>query len=131
MTKRPRVEHVAIWVRDLEAMRAFYVASLGGESGARYHNPRTGLTTYFISFGDGCRIELMQRPEVEARRPEGRMAGFAHVALALGGRDAVDSAVEALRHRGARIESGPRTTGDGYYEAVILDPEGNQIELVE
>jgi lactoylglutathione lyase len=127
---RLRVEHVAIWVRDLEPMREFYVTNLGGTSGARYHNPRTGFSSYFISFGEGCRIELMQRGDVEVR-PEGRIAGFAHLALTLGGREAVDNAVEVLRHQGVQVESSPRTTGDGYYEAVILDPEGNQIELAE
>jgi lactoylglutathione lyase len=127
---RVRVEHVALWVQDLERMREFYVAQLGGQSGARYHNPRTGLVSYFISFDGGCRIELMQGPAV-GPRPEGRTTGYAHVALSLGGHEAVDVAVAALRQEGVAIASEPRTTGDGYYEAVILDPEGNQIELAE
>jgi lactoylglutathione lyase len=125
-----RVEHVALWVHDLERMRGFYVASLGGRSGPRYHNPGTGLSSYFISFGDGCRVELMQGPAVQPR-PDERTAGYAHVAFSLGGRHEVDAAVEALRQRGVTIASGPRTTGDGYYEAVIVDPEGNHIELAE
>jgi lactoylglutathione lyase len=125
-----RVEHVALWVQDLERMRGFYVAHVGGQSGARYHNPRTGLTSYFISFDGGCRIELMQAPGVQPG-PEGRTAGYAHVALSLGGREAVDATVDVMRQKGVAIASDPRTTGDGYYEAVILDPEGNHIELAE
>ena len=131
MTLPPsRVEHVAIWVRDLERVREFYVAKLGASSGARYHNPTTGFSSYFVSFGEGCRIELMQRADVAAR-PEARTAGYAHLSLTLGGRAEVDRAVASLRQQGVAIESEPRTTGDGYYEAVILDPEGNPIELAE
>jgi lactoylglutathione lyase len=130
MSARIRVEHVAVWVHELERMREFYVERLGGQSSARYHNSRTGFTSYFISFGEGCRIELMQWPELSAK-PEGRVGGYAHLALSLGGRQAVDDQVDALRQARVRIQSDPRTTGDGYYEAVILDPEGNQIELAE
>jgi lactoylglutathione lyase len=117
-----------LWVRDLESMREFYVTSFAAASGARYHNPKTGLTCYFISFGEGCRIELMHRPGVGAKA-QGPVAGYAHVALSLGSREAVDQMVAALRQRGVAIQSGPRTTGDGYYEAVVLDPEGNEIEI--
>jgi len=123
-----RIDHVALWVQDLERLRDFYVTVLGGQSGERYQNPRTGFTSYFISFGEGCRMELMQRPGLGERAP-GQAHGYAHIALALDGRPSVDAAVEGLRHRGVAVESGPRVTGDGYYEAVILDPEGNRIEL--
>lgn len=122
------IAHVALWVRELETMREFYERRLGGRGGPRYHNAATGFTSCFISFGDGPRIELMHRPDVLSR-PEGSPGGYAHVALALGGRPAVDVAVERLRREGVTVESGPRVTGDGYYEAVILDPEGNRIEL--
>lgn len=128
MSQRVRIEHVALWVRHLEEMREFYERQLGGHSGPRYQNAATGLTSYFVSFGEGGRIELMHRPEVRSR-PDGVAAGYAHVALSLGGRAAVDAAVERLRRGGVPVESGPRVTGDGYYEAVVLDPEGNRIEL--
>ena len=124
-----RIEHVALWVRDLEEMRAFYARRLGGRSGPRYHNAATGLTSYFIAFGEGARIELMHQSGVGLPL-EGTTAGYAHVALSLGGRPAVDAAVEALRLGGVTVASDPRVTGDGYYEAVILDPEGNRIELI-
>ena len=123
-----RIEHVALWVRQLEPMREFYVTVLGGRSGPRYENPRTGFTSYFIAFGEGCRIELMHRPAL-ATPPPGAATGYAHVAFSLGERQAVDAAVDRPRRRGVTVESPPRVTGDGYYEAVVMDPEGNRIEL--
>jgi len=122
-----RIEHVAIWVRDLESMRAFYTDGFGASSGPRYENPATGFTSYFVSLGDGPRVELMHKPGLASRLPAN--SGFAHIALALGSRAAVATAVATLRRRGTVVESEPRVTGDGYYEAVVLDPEGNRIEL--
>jgi lactoylglutathione lyase len=122
------IEHVAIWVHALEPMRAFYTGALGGVSGDLYENPATGFRSYFVSFGEGARLELMHRPAPLPSQPDA-VAGYAHIALALGGRDAVDAAVAALRGRGVPIESEPRVTGDGYYEAVVLDPERNRVEL--
>ena len=109
-------------------MRAFYAEVLGGVSGDLYENPATGFRSHFVSFGEGARLELMHRPGL-LPAPTGTTAGYAHIALSLGSRDAVDGAVAALRRRGVPIESEPRVTGDGYYEAVILDPEGNRVEL--
>ena len=122
------IDHVAVWVRELEPMRSFYTEALGGVSGDLYDNPATGFRSYFVSFGEGARLELMHRPAALPSPPDGA-AGFAHIALALGSRDAVDAAVAALRRRAVPIESEPRVTGDGYYEAVILDPERNWVEL--
>jgi lactoylglutathione lyase len=127
-----RIEHVALWVRDLEGMRDFYVASLDGESGALYVNPRTGFRSYFISFGGGARLELMRRAaEADGPPPESRDVGYAHVAFRLGSRGAVDAAVARLEAQGVTIVGRARVTGDGYYEAVIADPEGNRVELME
>lgn len=126
-----RIEHVALWTRDLERARAFYVERLGGTSGALYENPRTGLRSYFVSFGEGARLELMSRPDVEeARDDAGPRTGYAHVALHVGSRDAVDRLVAELETCGVSVTSRPRTTGDGYYEAVVEDPEGNPVEIV-
>jgi lactoylglutathione lyase len=122
------IDHVAVWVRDLDRMRAFYTEALGGAAGDLYENPATGFKSYFVSLGDGARLELMFVPGLSLS-PAEPAAGLAHVALALGSRDAVDVAVAALRRRGVPIESEPRATGDGYYEAVILDPERNRVEL--
>jgi lactoylglutathione lyase len=121
-----RIEHVAIWTRDIEVMRAFYSEALGGASGRLYENRVTGFKSYFMSFGDGPRLELMHQP---GRAPSSTASGSGHIALALGSRAAVDEAIASLRQRGVSVESDPRVTGDGYYEAVVLDPERNRIEL--
>jgi lactoylglutathione lyase len=126
-----RLHHVALWARDLERLRAFYVDVLGGTSGPLYENPRTGFRSCFISLTEGPRIELMWRPPGLQAPPGPAGPGYAHIALTVGSRAAVDETVSRFRSRGVTVASGPRTTGDGYYEAVIEDPEGNTIELVE
>jgi len=125
-----RVHHVGLWVADLEGMRQFYVEALGGKSGPRYANPQTGFRSYFVAFGD-CRLELMWQEGPGRREPKGEGLGYAHVAMSAGGRDEVDARIAALRAGGARVLGEPRVTGDGYYEAIIADPEGNPIEIVE
>jgi lactoylglutathione lyase len=125
---RFEVHHVGVWVEDLERMREFYVSVLGGTSGPLYENPRTGFRSYFVTFGD-CRIELMWQAARQGR-PERAGLGFAHVALSAGSRAAVDACVAALREAGAAVVGEPRVTGDGYYEAVVEDPEGNRLEVV-
>jgi lactoylglutathione lyase len=125
------IHHVALWVADLERARAFYADLLGGRAGALYHNERTGFRSYFVSFGAGARLELMSRPDVVAAGRASEAEGFAHVALSVGGRDEVDACVDALERAGVAVASRPRRTGDGYYEAVVLDPEGNRVEITE
>jgi lactoylglutathione lyase len=125
-----RVDHVALWVSDLERMREFYVSVLGATSGSLYENSRTGLRSYFLSFPDGGRVEVMSRsPGGEARLAEPGL-GYAHLALSVGSRPGVDETVERLRCLGVKVLGEPRVTGDGYYEAVVEDPEGNRIEIV-
>lgn len=125
----PRIDHVALYVTDLESSRHFFTTYLGATSNDGYHNPRTGLRTYFLTFGDETRIEIMSRPDVDVARTDG-LLGWTHVAFELGSREAVDSLTARLANDGYRVTSEPRITGDGYYEAVVLDPEGNAIELV-
>ena len=125
------VEHVAVWARDLERLCAFYVEALAGRSGPLYENPRTGFRSYFVSFDGGARLELMSRADVASpRAPADAAPGLAHVAFRVGSREAVDTTVARLEAAGAAITSRPRTTGDGCYEAVIEDPEGNRLEIV-
>ncbi len=123
-----RITHVALWARDLERMREFYVMRLGGLSGPLYRNERTGFRSYFVSFAEGPRVELMS-DALERRRPLADAAGWAHLALSVGAPETVDAFVGRLASAGVVVASPPRTTGDGCYEAVILDPEGNRIEI--
>lgn len=124
-----RIEHVGVWVEDLDRVRDFYVAYLGAVAGARYTNPAKRFESYFLTLPGGCcRLELMRVPGLPAR-PEGRAGGYAHVAVALGSEAAVDALTARLRADGHEVADGPRRTGDGYYESVALDPEGNRVEL--
>ena len=119
-----RVVHVALWARDLDAVCAFY-ERLGAERGDLYENPGTGFSSRFLSWpGSGVRLEVMHRADQVADRPAG--LGWAHVALAVGDEADVDRWAAALA---AHVRSGPRRTGDGYYECVLEDPEGNLVEL--
>ena len=124
-----KIEHIAMYVRDLEGMKEFYKTYFGAVSNEKYHNPRTGLSTYFLSFSDGTRLELMHRPDI-AEEKKGLLAvGYNHLAFSAGSREGVDTLTQQLAEDGFEVFSGPRTTGDGYYESCILDPEGNQIEI--
>lgn len=125
------IGHLAIWTRDLERLRSFYVNAFGGISSERYENPKTGFSSYFVSFGtDGARLELMTRPDIVTTETGGARVGYAHLAFTLGSRAAVDGAVARLRSAGIAVEGEPRVTGDGFYEAVIRDPDANPVELV-
>ena len=126
-----KIDHIALYVNDLEAARTFFARYFGATSGALYHNPRTGLRSYFLSFDDGARLELMSRPDTEDAPKSLFRTGYAHLALSAGGKEEVDRLTEQLRTDGFRIISGPRTTGDGYYESCIIGPEGNLIEITE
>ena len=107
----------------------FFVRYLGGVPNAGYHNDRTGFRSYFLQFGDGARLELMCKPGMDdAPKPLAR-TGYAHIAFSLGSKKAVDALTAALRADGYAVASGPRTTGDGYYESCVVAVEGNQIEL--
>lgn len=124
-----RIDHAALWVDDLEAARDFYREWFAGTAGQRYDNPRTGLSTYFISFDGGARLELMTRPDVTGGRA-GERIGWAHLSFCVPDEPAVDALAARLRDSGAEVVDGPRRTGDGYYELVLLDPEGNRVEVV-
>jgi lactoylglutathione lyase len=125
-----RIDHIALFCRDLEQMRQFFIDHFEAVSNELYHNPRTGLRTYILTFPDGStRLELMQRPDTIGLDPSKPNIGFIHVSFAVGSKDAVDEKTIELRDAGYKVVSGPRNTGDGYYESCILGPEGIQIEI--
>ena len=124
-----RIEHAAMYVNDLEAARDFFVTFLGGKSNEGYHNRNTGFRSYFISFDDGARLELMRKPEMADEKKAADRTGYAHIAFSVGSREKVDALTARLKAGGYAVLSGPRTTGDGYYESSILAIEGNQIEI--
>ena len=125
-----RIDHAALFCKDLEGMRQFFMDFFEAKSNEPYHNLRTGLRTYILSFPEGdSRLEIMSRPDIVDINPSERNIGFIHLSFAVGSKDAVDSKTEELRAAGYAVFSGPRTTGDGYYESCILGPEGIQLEI--
>ncbi|MDO4484571.1 MAG: VOC family protein [Clostridia bacterium] len=123
-----RIEHTALYVRDLEAARTFFVTYLQAVCGDKYHNPRTGFQSYFLSFDGGARLEIMTRPDLALGSSQ-PCTGYAHLAFSLGSREAVDALTARLAADGYTILSGPRTTGDGYYESCVEIMEGSWLEL--
>ena len=127
-----RIDHAALFCRDLEQMRQFFIDYFDARSNEQYHNPRTGLRTYILSFTEGStRLELMQRPDVQDADPSQPAIGYVHLSFAVGSRKGVNLLTRRLAADGYTVTSGPRTTGDGYYESSILGPEGIQIEVTE
>ncbi len=126
-----RIEHIALYVNDLQAARDFFVTYLGGSSNDGYHNKNTDFRSYFISFDDGARLELMTKPGMTDQEKPLNRTGYAHIAFSVGSKERVDSLTAELKSEGFEVVSGPRTTGDGYYEICIVVIEGNQIEITE
>lgn len=125
----PRIEHVGLWVRDLDLVCDFYVRHFGAQPGPRYQNVAKGFTSRFLAFADGARLELMTSLG-RLSSAGGEHLGLAHMALSLGSEAAVDALTAQLKASNVPVLDGPRCTGDGYYESVVLDPEGNRIELM-
>ncbi len=126
-----KIEHIAFWVNDLEKVKQFYIKYFNLVTGAKYTNSKKQFESYFLSFGEGrTRIELMHKPSIVTNSGlNNEVTGLAHFAITVGGVAAVDEFTERLRADGYTVAGEPRHTGDGYYESVILDPEGNYIEL--
>ncbi|WP_022765244.1 VOC family protein [Butyrivibrio sp. XPD2006] len=124
-----KIEHIAMYVTDPERARDFFVKYLGGVSNDGYHNVKTDFRSFFISFEDGARLEIMTKPEIiDDEKPLNR-TGYAHIAFSAGSKEKVDELTEKLKADGYEVISGPRTTGDGYYESCIVGIEGNQVEI--
>jgi lactoylglutathione lyase len=128
----PFIEHIAIWVKDLEKMKNFYCKYFDTTPGDKYHNVKKDFNSYFLHFSDGCRLEIMHMPTiVESKNNlEPQALGLIHFAISVGNEEAVNALTERLRKDGYAIIGEPRRTGDGYYESVILDPENNRVEIV-
>lgn len=126
-----KIEHLAIWTTELERLKDFYVRFFGAKASNKYVNPGKAFESYFLSFDSGARLEIMRRPDLIPRGAEGNRIGLSHVAFSVGSTERVDMLTEELRHAGYVVADGPRRTGDGYYESVILDPDSNRIELTD
>lgn len=124
-----KIEHVAMYVNDLENARDFFVKFFNGKSNDGYHNPNTDFRSYFISFDDGSRLELMNKPEMADQEKALNRTGYSHIAFSVKSDEELESLTERMKADGYEVLSGPRTTGDGYYESCILGLEGNQIEI--
>lgn len=125
------IEHIAMYVNDLEKTRDFFVKYFNATSNEGYHNKKTDFRSYFLSFDGGTRLEIMNKPQLNDDEKALNRTGYIHIAFSLGSKMAVDELTEKLRNDGYAVVSGPRTTGDGYYESCIIGIEGNQIEITE
>jgi lactoylglutathione lyase len=126
-----RIEHVALWTEDLERLANFYAEYFGATIGAKYSNSSKGFESRFLTFQGGARLELMKTTTLRptAYQPGVQRMGMTHLALSVGSEGRVDELTATLRAAGIAVEDGPRRTGDGYYESVVLDPDGNRLEL--
>jgi lactoylglutathione lyase len=127
-----KIAQIGLWTDDVDRLASFYATYLGAEVGPVYVNPSKGFSSRFVSFGSGARLELMRAAALAPHQPipGTQRMGFAHVALSVGSRQEVDELTARLRDDGFEVVDGPRQTGDGYYESVILDPDGNRIEII-
>ena len=126
-----KIEHIAIYVKDLEKSKLFYEKYFNAKSNEKYRNPKTQFESYFLSFSEGARLEIMTLPTVSSvsNSISLNLVGLAHFSISVGSKDEVISLTEKLRQEGYTVFGEPRTTGDGYFESVILDSDGNKIEI--
>ena len=124
-----KIEHIAMYVEDLEKTKDFFIKYFDAESNSGYHNETTGFKSYFLTFEDGARLEIMNKPAMKDLEKDTTRTGYIHIAFSVGSKEKVDLLTEKLKAAGYDVISGPRTTGDGYYESCIIGIEGNQIEI--
>ena len=126
-----KIEHIAIWAKDIEKLKNFYTNYFQARAGLKYFNAKKNFESYFLSFDSGCRLEVMQMPGIPESKNDAlqQFTGIIHFAISVESKEIVDTLTERLRNDGYKIVGEPRTTGDGYYESVVLDPEGNRIEI--
>ncbi len=123
------IAHIAVWTDDLERLKTFYETYFQAQAGPLYVNAAKQFSSYFLRFDGGARLELMVRADVSSAARLAQAPGYAHVALGVGSEAAVDALTRRLRQDGYAVVDGPRRTGDGYYESVVLDPDGNRVEI--
>jgi len=126
-----KIEHIAMYVEELEEVRDFFIKYFGAKSNDGYHNTNTDFRSFFLTFDDGARIEIMNRPGMKDMDKAMTRTGYIHIAFSVGSKAKVDALTERLQADGYEVISGPRTTGDGYYESCIIGIEGNLIEITE
>lgn len=126
-----KIEHIAIWSRNIETLKNFYVNYFGGIAGEKYINTKKQFESYFIRFESGARLELMQMATIpdNLNNTREQYLGLIHIAFSVGSKEIVDKLTEDLRNAGYNVVGEPRYTGDGYYESCILDPDGNRVEI--
>ena len=124
-----KIEHMAMYVSDLETTKDFFIKYFDAKSNNGYHNSTTGFKSYFLTFEDGARLEIMSKPCMTDAEKDITRTGYIHIAFSVGSKEKVDILTERLKEDGYDVISGPRTTGDGYYESCIIGIEGNQIEI--
>lgn len=124
-----KIEHIAMYVKDLEKTKTFFEIYLNARANAGYHNPKTDFRSYFLSFDDGARLEIMNKPQMQDSPKVLTQTGYIHIAFSVGSKEKVDELTAKLKEDGYEIISGPRITGDGYYESCVVGIEGNQIEI--
>lgn len=124
-----RIEHAAMYVKDLEKAKEFFIKYFGAVPNEGYHNKNTDFRSYFLSFDEGARLEIMTRPSMDDAEKTAARTGLIHLAFGVGSEEKVDELTARLKADGYEVLSGPRTTGDGYYESCVVGIEGNQIEI--
>lgn len=125
------IEHIAMYVNELEKTKEFFVKYFNATPNEGYHNKTSDFRSYFLSFDDGTRLEIMNKPKMEDAEKTSTRTGYIHIAFSVGSKEAVDELTAKMKNDGYEVISGPRTTGDGYYESCIIGIEGNQIEITE
>lgn len=124
-----KIDHIALYVNDLEGTRDFFIKYFSAVSNAGYHNTKTDFRSYFLEFKSGARLEIMTKPDLTDSGDLLNRFGYAHIAFSIGSTEKVDALTRQLKDDGYPVISGPRTTGDGYYESCVLGFEGNVIEI--
>lgn len=123
-----KIEHIAIWAKDVDKVCEFYRKYFGGVVHPIYYNPIKQFTSRFVTFDDGARLEVMHRPDIEPSSSLEHL-GYAHLSFSVSSKEEVDRLTQQMSGEGIQVMGQPRTTGDGYYESVVLDPEGNRVEI--